>query len=145
MIPPEIEALHRALLAALRVDYFPPTMGDLNAWHDFLFVMQSLEDSAGGRLTTRDIHAAVALMREQNRAGEAKWALRFSKILRDPEAFRDLVLGTRRVKRPRPPVSTISVKTGDGAIVASERDPATENEPIAIAEHLAEFKRRMNR
>ncbi len=145
MIPPEIETLHRALLAALRVDYFPPGMGDLNAWHDFLFVLKSLDDSAGGCLTRRDLHAVVARMREQNRAGEAKWSLRFSKILRDPEAFRDLVLETRRQKRPRRPVEIVSVQTADGAQVQVERDPAAEADPIHVSKHLEEFKRRMGR
>lgn len=144
-IPPEIEALHRALLAALRVDYFPPGMGDLNAWHDFLFVLSSLDESAGGPLTGRDLHAVVALMREQNRENKAKWALRFMKILRDPEMLRDLVLETRRVRRPRRPVETTSVRTADGAQVEIERDPAADADARPVQEILADFKRKMNR
>lgn len=147
-IPPEIEALHRALLSALRVDYFPPGMGDLNAWRDFLFVLQSLEGSVGGCLTSHDIRAAVNLMREQNREGKAKWALRFAKVLREPESFRDLVLETRRLKRPRPPVERSSRRAGD-ITLETERDPATEAEPQPIsrpvAEQYAEFKKRMGR
>jgi hypothetical protein len=144
VIPPEIDALHRALLAALRVDYFRPGMGDLNAWHDFLFVLQSLDDSAGGKITARDVHGAVNLMREENRDGKAKWSLRFAKILRDPEAFRDLVLLTRKAKRPRPPVEPSSRTAGD-VTLATERDPAAENDPVHIKEHLAEFKKKMGR
>lgn len=140
----EIEPLHRALLAALRVDYFPPGMGDLNAWHDFLFVLRSLADTTGGPLTPHDLRAVIALMREQNREGKAKWALRFSKIMRDPEMFRDLVLETRRAKRPRPPVERSSRTVGD-VTIETERDPAAENDPRPVAEHLAEFRKRMAR
>jgi hypothetical protein len=139
-VPPEIDYLHRALLAALRVDHFRPGMGDVNAWRDFLFVLDSLKDSDGGELTPRDVHAAVDLMRQQNKAGESKWSLRFSKILREPESFRDLVLISRKRIRPRPAIQTVSRKTGDGANVMDERDPAVANDPKPIADELRKWR-----
>jgi hypothetical protein len=143
MATPEILELHKALLAALRVDYFTPGMGDVNAWRDFLFVLDTIKDSAGGPLTARDIHAAIGLMREQNRDKRAGWSLRFGKIMREPEAFRDLVLEARRIKRPRKPIQTAQVTQPDGANVMVERDPAAEAEPTHVSNPLREFRERM--
>jgi hypothetical protein len=114
-------------------------MADMNAWRDFLFVMQPLDDSAGGAFTRADLFAAVGLMRQQNRSGQARWSLRFSKILREPEAFRDLVLIARKKLRPRPPVETASRTDATGAAIAIERDPAAESEPQPISEETARF------
>jgi hypothetical protein len=139
LAPQYIVDFHRALLAALDVDYFAPGIGDVNLWQSFLFVMKPLDDSAGGPLVPRDLHAAVNLMRAQNKTGSAKWSLRFSKIINDPEAFRDLVLIARKKVRPRPPVETASRTDATGASVALERDPAAEREPKPISEGVQRF------
>jgi hypothetical protein len=114
----------------------------MNRWRDFLDVLKSLDETAGGPLTKGDIAAAVGLMRKQNRDG-ANWSLRFAKIMGDPETFRDLVLQSRRVDRPRPPVQTTQRTDATGASIAVESDPAAERNPVAIAEHISEWKRKM--
>jgi hypothetical protein len=143
-VPAEIVELHRALLEALRVDYFPPGIIEMNCWKDFLFVMKPLAESAGGAFTVRDIAPAVALMRDQNKTG-ANWSLRFAKIMQTPESFRDFVLQARKTKRVRPPVSTKSVKQPDGANVQVEHDPAAESEPTHISNPLREWRENMKR
>ena len=141
LVPPDIIELHRALLAALRVDYFPPGMREMNNWRDFLDVMKPLQESEGGAFTAADITRAIALMRHQNKSKEANWSLRFFKIMSEPESFRDIVLIARKAARPRPPVETRTAKTGDGANVQVEHDPAAERNPVAIAEHVNELRR----
>jgi hypothetical protein len=138
LVPDYIVEFHRALLEALRVDYFRPGMGEMNNWRDFLGVMKPLDDSVGGPFTKADLAAAVALMRSQNRDG-SNWSLRFAKIMQTPEAFRDLVLIARKEKRERPAKRTVQAKTGDGAAVAVERDPAAEAEPQPISDTLRRF------
>lgn len=139
LAPQPIVTLHRALLAALQVDYFPPGLGDVNAWQSFLFVLKPLEDSAGGPFTAADIPGAVRLMREQNRQGAAKWSLRFGKIMNEPEAFRDLVLTARRTVLPRLPVEKKSSTIGDITFEV-ERDPAAEHVPQPIADELQKLR-----
>jgi hypothetical protein len=114
----------------------------MNRWRDFLFVMDSLKESSGGAFVGKDLVAVVAFMRKQNRDG-ANWSLRFAKIMGDPETFRDLVLQTRQVDRPRPPVQTKQRTDATGAAIAVESDPSAERPPVAIAEHLSEWKRKM--
>lgn len=143
LVPPDITELHRTLLAALNVDYFPPGMREMNDWRDWLSVMAPLKDSTGGAFTKEDLTAAVRLMREQNRSKEANWSLRFSKIMREPESFRDIVLMARKAVRKRPPVEQTQRTDATGANIAIERDPAAERDPVAIAEHVAEFRRKM--
>lgn len=142
-VPTDIVEMHRTLLAALNVDYFPPGMREMNDWRDWLSVMAPLKDSTGGAFTKDDLTAAVRLMRDQNRSKEANWSLRFSKIMREPESFRDLVLMARKKLRPRPPIEQTSRTDATGANIATERDPAAENPPVAIAEHMDEFRRKM--
>lgn len=142
-VPEDIVELHRTLLRALNVDFFRPGMAELNYWSDFLYVMKPLAESEGGAFTKGDIATAVRLMREQNKSGGANWSLRFSKIMRDPESFRDLVLIARKKLRPRPPVEQTQRTDATGANIAIERDPAAERDPVAIAEHVAEFRRKM--
>jgi hypothetical protein len=144
LVPQYIVDFHRALLEALHVDYFAPGMGEMNNWRDFLFVMKPLDDSAGGPFTKADLAAAVALMRSQNRNG-SNWSLRFSKIMATPEAFRDLVLIARKWKRQRPAKQVVQAKTGDGANVAVERDPAAEAEPTHISNPLREWREQMQK
>jgi hypothetical protein len=144
LVPDYIVDLHRALLEALRVDFFRPGMCEMNNWRDFLSVMKPLDDSAGGPFTSRDLAAAVNLMRSQN-CGGANWSLRFAKIMQTPEAFRDLVLIARKEKRERPAKQIVQAKTGDGAAVAVERDPAAEAEPAHISKPLREWREQMKK
>lgn len=144
LVPPDIVDLHRTLLAALQVDYFPPGMAEMNNWRDFLFVMQPLAESEGGAFTKADLAPVIRIMREDNKRGSSNWSLRFSKIMREPESFRDLVLIARKKLRPRPPIEQTSRKDATGANVAIERDPAADLPPIPIAEHVAELRRKMN-
>jgi hypothetical protein len=143
LVPQEIVELHRALLAALRVDYFPPGMMEMNNWRDFLFVMEPLKDSTGGAFTAKDIAPAVALMRQQNKTQSSNWSLRFAKIMRDPESFRDLVLISRKAVRPRAAIETTSRTDATGAAIAVERDPAAEAEAHHISRPLREWRERM--
>jgi hypothetical protein len=138
LVPAYIVDFHRALLEALRVDFFRPGMVEMNNWRDFLAVMKPLDDSAGGPFTKADLVAAVALMRSQN-SGGANWSLRFSRIMQTPEHFRDLVLIARKGKRERPAKQIVQGKTGDGAAVAVEHDPAAEAEPQPMSEQLQRF------
>jgi hypothetical protein len=145
LVPDYIVAFHRALLEALRVDYFRPGILEMNSWRDFLEVMKPLDDSEGGPFTARDIPAAVALMRAQNRDRNGNWSLRFAKIMQTPEAFRDFVLIARKARRERPPIQTVQATTGDGAAVAVERDPAAEAEPEHISKQLRLFRESMKK
>lgn len=142
-VPQEIIELHAALLRALNVDYFRPGLAEMGHWKDFLFVMKPLSDSEGGAFNKADIGPAIALMRQQNKTERSNWSLRFIKIMRDPESFRDIVLLSRKQRRPRPPVEQTQVTDATGANIAVERDPAAERDPVAIAEHVAEFRRKM--
>jgi len=142
LVPPEIVAWHRLLLNALRVDYFAPGLLEMNHWRDFLSVLKSLDETPGGPLAGKDVVKVVELMRKQNKTG-SNWSLRFSRIMGAPETFRDLVLQTRRVDRPRPPVQTTQRTDATGASIAVESDPAADRDPVAIAEHISEWKRKM--
>lgn len=102
--------LHRCLHRACGLPSLRPSMSDIQSWRDFLREMEPLEDEeAGGPLTERDIIEVVGEMARQNQKGQTGWSLRPVKILRDPEAFRDLVLlaRKRRSARPRPPATRI--------------------------------------
>ena len=140
--PPEILEFHRALLDALGVDYFSPGLSDINAWRDFLFFLDSLKDSAGGPLTAKDIAAAVRVMRQENRDKRAGWSLRYFRILREPESFRDLVLQSRKTNRPRPPIRTESRQMGEHTI-AVEVDPAAAADPQPTSTILRDFIEKM--
>ncbi|MCA1659610.1 MAG: hypothetical protein LC642_03575 [Verrucomicrobiaceae bacterium] len=144
LVPDFIVAFHRALLAALQVDFFRPGLLEMNNWRDFLEVMKPLEDSVGGPFTAQDIAAAIQLMRAQNRSG-GNWSLRYAKIMQNPEAFRDLVLIARKKIRPREPKVIETAKTGDGANVAVERDPAAERDPQHISNPLRDWRERMQK
>ncbi|MDQ2659721.1 MAG: hypothetical protein M3Y03_04800 [Verrucomicrobiota bacterium] len=145
LVPEEIKTLHRVLLRALGLDHFPPGMVEMNAWRDFLFVMKPLAESEGGAFTADDLKAAVALMRKQNKARESNWSLRFSKIMRDPESFRDCVLIARKEARPRPPIEQTSRTVGELRI-ATETDHALDAAPPIsqpIGETMRKFRERM--
>lgn len=145
LVPDYIVEWHRALLAALQVDYFRPGLKEMNDWRDFLFVLKSLEETPGGPFSQRDLVAVIGRMRAQNKAG-GNWALRFSKIMSTPEVFRDLVLEARRPVRGREPVRASS-RTAGGVTIATEIDPAAEAaaRPVGpeVAAQLREFRQRM--
>lgn len=146
-VPDDIIELHRELLRALRVDFFRPGLAELNYWSDFLYVMKPLAESEGGPFTKADIAPVIRKMRDDNQRGVSNWSLRFAKIMRDPESFRDLVLIARKQSRPREPKKDAPVRRslGEGGTVSylEERDPAAERNPVAIAEHISEWKRTM--
>jgi len=99
-----IRALHSALYLACGLPALAPSMGDNHAWWDFLREMEPLDDPhAGGPLTPEDIAPTIDEMRRANKSGQAQWSLRPGKILRSPEAFRDLVLIARKKRQARPP------------------------------------------
>lgn len=145
LVPKDIVELHQTLLRALGVDYFPPGMSEMNAWRDFLFVMQPLTLSEGGAFTKADLASAIRLMREDNKRGSSNWSLRFSKIMREPESFRDIVLIARKGLRKRPPVEMRSRTDATGAAVVIEHDPTAERYPVAMAEHVREFREKMRK
>ncbi|HWM26561.1 MAG TPA: hypothetical protein VNP98_17220 [Chthoniobacterales bacterium] len=142
-VPQDIVELHRTLLRALNVDFFQPGLAELGYWREFLFVMKPLDESEGGAFTKDDIAPVIRIMREDNKRGSSNWSLRFSKIMRDPENFRDLVLIARKKVRPRPPVEQKQRTDATGANIAVDHDPAAERDPVAIAEHINEWKRKM--
>ena len=143
----KILALHRALCAAIGNPEFKLTMSDERAWSDFLGVISSLDETSGGPLTPRDMKLVIERMRTQVASGKAGWSLRYTKILRDPETFRDLVLEVRKKFRPRAAIERVTRTLPDGANVIDERDPAAEadatNIRAAAKTEMARFKAQM--
>ncbi len=152
LVPDYIVAWHRDLLDALRVSFFRPGLQEMNSWRDFLAVMAPLKQSEGGEFTKADLVAVVALMREQNKSRGGNWSLRFAKIMRDPETFRDLVLEIRAKKRtrPRPALQQSSrvvagvADPGGSITIATETDPAAETLPAPVGEEVSRFMREFN-
>lgn len=140
--PDEIRGLHRALHVACGLPALSPSMGDTHAWWDFLRELAPLADSpdAGGPVTVADIQAAVGEMKRQNKANEARWSLRPGKILREPEAFRDLILIVRSRRRadsrPRRP-EFVEVERRDGDIRRRVEVPADQITETQRADFLA--------
>lgn len=144
LVPEYIVAWHRALLLALRVDFFRPGLREMNDWRDFLAVMDPLKETNGGDFTKDDLARVVALMREQNRKG-GNWSLRFSKIMANPEAFRDLALELRAKKRERPrPTVRQTSRTVAGVTIAVETDPVAEADPRPVSEEVSRFMEQYN-
>lgn len=104
----QVAAFHKALHLACNLPALRPTISDERSWWDFLQEMEPLADDPDGELRVRDISAVVRRMIWEVREGKARWSLRPSHILRNPETFRDLVLITRRdfwnKLRPKMPV-----------------------------------------
>lgn len=143
LIPPYIVDWHRDLLDALRVSFFRPGLQEMNAWRDFLAVMAPLKETDGGEFTKADLVAVVALMREQNKSRGGNWSLRFAKIMRDPETFRDLVLEIRAKRKVRPRAAIVrSSLTVAGVTIATETDPAADAAPQPIGEPVKEQMRK---
>ena len=132
--PEIVRGFHRALHVACGLPALSPSPGDQHAWWDFLREMAPLDEpEAGGPLTVADIQDVVGEMKRANKAGQAQWSLRPSKILRDPEAFRDLVLiaRKRRMARPLRPGTQIVEQHTAGSRRQVEVPIRTEPTPIA--------------
>lgn len=134
----QLRELHKALHLACGVAALSPSMSDQSAWWAFLREMQPLDNpEAGGPLTAADITAVVSEMQRQNKAQQANWSLRPSKILRNPEDFRDMILMARkrRAARPRPPATQLVEQEVAGFRRIVEVDVHTE--PTTAAEAIA--------
>lgn len=84
-------------------------------------------------------------MKRANKAGQAQWSLRPSNILREPEAFRDLVLISRkrRQARPiRPTTQIIEQQVGDSR---RQVEVPQSVDPISTAALLATLRQARNR
>jgi hypothetical protein len=130
MIQETIRSFHKALYTACGMPALSPSMNDVMRWRDFLAELAPLAEDpeAGGPVSVADIQAVVAEMRRMNRERQAMWSLRPSKILSEPEAFRDLILITRskrRANRPRQP-STVETTQQVGNITRQVELPAEE-------------------
>lgn len=136
----EITSLHLALCRGLQIEPWMLSANNQREWTDFLRELACLEETSGGPVRERDIAAVIALMWRQKRDG-TPWGMRYSRILRDPETFRDLVLETRRVRRPRAPIEPVTRTQADGAKVLDERDPAASAE--AVRAHFADWREKM--
>lgn len=141
----EIRGMHRALHVACGLPALAPSPNDLRTWWEFLREMAPLDDpAAGGPLTVADIQSVVGEMKRQNKAGQAQWSLRPSKMLRDPEAFRDLVLISRAARRRRPPVPAtewVEQRVGDvRRTVERERPDATTDVRAEMLRTFRELK-----
>ncbi len=90
----EIRKMHVALYEGCSLPVLPLRINDQRQWHDFLEEMKPLADTPGGPFRLADLVAVLAVMLEQKRNGVG-WAMRPSKILREPETIRDLVLEAR--------------------------------------------------
>jgi hypothetical protein len=135
--PEQIRGFHRALHVACGLPPLSPSMGDERIWADFMFEMRPLEDpEIGGQLTVQDIQDVIGEMRRQNKAGQANWGLRPSKILRQPEDFRDMVLMARKRRQARPfrPASEI-IEQRVGSI-RRQVESAIPHEPVPVSELL---------
>lgn len=136
--PDTVRGFHRALHVACGLPALSPSPGDQHAWWDFLREMEPLDDpEAGGPLTVADIQDVLGEMKRQNKAGQAHWSLRPSKILREPEAFRDLVLMARKRRRQRPtpaPTRTAEQVLPDGT--RRQVEVSVNSEALSITEAL---------
>lgn len=140
--PDEIRGMHRALHVACGLPALSPGYTDLAHWRDFLAVLAPLaEDTEEGRLTVSDIQDVVGEMKRQNKAGQAKWSLRPSKLLRDPELFRDLVLFARERRRQRPARPTTREATQQIAGTSRTVEVPAEEDPIDVRKAFSDLRR----
>ena len=139
----EIRGMHRALHVACGLPPLSPGYTDLAHWRDFLAVLAPLaEDTEEGRLSVQDIQDVVGDMKRQNKAG-AKWSLRPSKLLRDPEQFRDLVLFARERRRQRPARPATREATQTVAGTTRTVEVPTDEEPIDVRKAFSDLRKRL--
>ena len=144
----EIRDFHRALNLACRLPHLEPTINDIMRWRDFLSELAPLASApgAGGPVTPADIQALADEMRAQQKTG-IPWSLRPSKILRDPEAARDLILITRarrrQATRPRPPATIQTPQTIAGATRLTELPPPDPDLNAAFLTEIAALRQRL--
>jgi hypothetical protein len=136
--PELIRGFHRALYVACGIAALNPSMGDQRIWWDFLSEMAPLDDpEAGGPLTVVDIQDVCGEMKRQNKASQAQWSMRPSKILRDPEAFRDLVLMARKRRQARPARPTSAITDQQVGTARRQVEIPVEHDPVPVGELLA--------
>lgn len=138
----EITELHRRLYELCGKPALRPTYNDITAWQRFLFEMRPLEDAGdlAGRFEVRDL-VAVMIRRDRERAKGAGWSIWPSKILQEPDKFRDMVLeerATARRSRPRPQPKRISLTAGD-TTVEVDHDPVADADAAPLSNAMAEF------
>jgi hypothetical protein len=142
--PEIVRGFHRALHVACGLAPLSPSANDNRVWWEFLLEMAALEEpEIGGPLTVQDIQDVVGEMRRQNKAQQANWSIRPSKILRNPEDFRDMVLMARkrRLARPfRPTTALVERQDGD---IHRQVETKVEHEPIPVAEALEMLRAHM--
>lgn len=97
----QLQGLHNALHVACGLSSLRMGLADINIWRTALFVLEPLGDMPEGPLAVEDIQDVVGEMKRQNKAGEARWSLRPTRILRDSESLRDMVLLARQKRRAR--------------------------------------------
>jgi hypothetical protein len=138
----EIPALHRRLHEHCGKPALAPTYSDLDRWRVFLHEMEPLLDAGdlSGRFDVADLNA-VMIRREAERKQGIGWGRMPSRILAEPEKFRDMVLEERakaRRTRPRPQPRREALAAGD-TVVEIERDPAAEDTDFNMAEAMKSF------
>ena len=139
----EIRALHRALYEACGLPAITMGLGQLNSWNDFLSALEPLGETAGGLLSPRDISEVVGHMRRENRDSRAKWSLRPSKILRDPEAFLDLVLLARQRAAQRPPRPSTRMGVQESGGVSRQVELPAEEQVTDVRGAIAELRKNL--
>lgn len=141
--------LHNSIVSALQVAYFKPSMSDATKLQAFLFeINQSLDELNGGPLKPADVTRVISWMRSENTAGRANWALRYSKILNEPENFRDLVLERRRKLRKPVPQQVVAVtqQLSEGQTVTRlDAAPVADLEPVGdvFKNHVEDLRRKI--
>jgi hypothetical protein len=131
--PGDIADMHAALYSECGLPALGLTMSDTLVWRDFLSAMAPLAGTERGPLTVADIRAVIRLMRRQRDRNGIPWSLRPSRILRDPETFRDIVLETRQTRRQpvqQPPA--IQRLPGGGQRILDQPAAQAEQETIRV-------------
>ncbi len=149
----QITAMHNALMRGCNHPQLRMTSADHSLWRDFLSVMEPLEDTEGGPITTSDIIAVLGTMQAHNNKARLsgrgyQYSLRPSSILRDPEKIRDLILESRRTLRKRPPPVMRQVNHGTGNRQI-EHDPSDDQSPKMAgpeaADQIRKFRESLRR
>ncbi len=139
--PEIVRGFHRALHVACGLAPLSPSANDNRIWWEFLLEMSPLEEpEIGGPLTAQDIQDVVGEMRRQNKAQQANWSIRPSKILRNPEDFRDMVLMARKRRNARPYRPTTAIVERQDGDIRRQVETSVESEPVPVGELLATLK-----